>query len=106
MYKLSDNFELSLQKIINVSYALDDITLPELLESHLRFNVDLLYEENPKEDIIDKENILKEFKDELYERIMYSVQLARSLNKSINTLEDQIREKTDNIINTYITKQN
>ena len=47
-----------------------------------------------EEEILEKESIIRLFHQELNDRVLFSTQLARSLNKSMKTLEDQIKEKT------------
>ena len=95
----SNEFELGLKRMQEISCRVDSVTLPpELIGMINNYVESANFEENKEEDIIEKESILRIFHQELSDRVMFSTQLARSLNKSIKTLEEQIREKVFKMI--------
>ena len=91
----SNEFEQGLKRMQDIAWKLDTVTLPPELISMINSYIDSLGGEGVKEEeILEKESIIRLFHQELNDRVLFSTQLARSLNKSIKTLEDQIKEKT------------
>ena len=93
LYDCSDKLENALNRICKISYSLDSIEIPRDLEIMINHHIETTFDDSSKEDIITKESILKQFHEDLYQRLLFSSQLSRSLNKSIKTLEDQVKDK-------------
>mmetsp|Transcript_35567 Transcript_35567/g.41163 ORF Transcript_35567/g.41163 Transcript_35567/m.41163 type:complete len:110 (-) Transcript_35567:79-408(-) len=95
----SSEFEAGLRRLQEISSNLDSIMLPPELISNLKSDIEQTkLEESKDEDLMQKESILKQFHQELSDRVLFSTQLARSLNKSIKSLEEQMREKAFKVI--------
>ena len=101
IYTKANDFEQSLKRLKEMSTSLDNITIPPELVGMIKFDLEHSQSEEAKEaDISQRESVLKLFHQELYDRVLFSTQLARGTNNSLKMLEQKMNEKVQKMMET------